>query len=348
MKPYEAAVELHREALDMAVREQIEHRSLNQFVADYGERMVADPSFDNPYVVMMLRMLVEVEPRLAQGGFDSAFMRLFAKEAQTLLDNPSSYAKRMTRYSLSRLAEAETVWASPEIVERALGVSPEDATVPSRQSLPFERAFVMLAEPVEMAGNVLTTVEAVSWDVMTDDRVLVRTFGRVTSDPDAYLYGNEFARGHLIPDMVGLQQFGSQMTMIADTAPDLTVPDTDKHGALTLRIMSLLARVPEDEEAGDVRVAVASAKGDSDAKRAAKKAGIRPEVNVIYVSDEKSRALTGRSGGGSGKVARHRVRAHWRHQAYGPERSLRRWVLVPEHERGNGEVDERDRVYVER
>lgn len=341
MRPYETAVEMHREILDMGSRERAEHRILTAFVDRFGHQIVADPSFTNPPVVMLLRILAEINPVLAVDQFDDEQWEIFKRESRRLLDNPASYAKRVTRVATQRLAEAATVWASPDIVERAQQTAPEDVIVPDRQSLPFERAFVTLAEPVATAGEQMWKIEAISWDVLSDHRMIARTYGRLHDE------GHPLD-GTLQPDMVGLQRFGKAMVSRDEYVVEgMDAPDTDVHGALTFRIMSLLARQVDDEDAEDVRVAVTDASGDRDAKRAARKAEIKPEVNVIYVADEKSRALKGRSGG-TGSTSRHRVRAHWRHQPYGPERSLRRWVLVAEHERGKGDLDDRDRVYVEK
>ncbi len=75
--------------------------------------------------------------------------------------------------------------------------------------------------------------------------------------------------------------------------------------------------------------------------RAARRGCPAPPVRVITWRGPRGETLaSGESSGDRKLTKRFVVRPHWRHQAHGPGRSLRRWVYVPRHWRGpeDGEV----------
>lgn len=70
-------------------------------------------------------------------------------------------------------------------------------------------------------------------------------------------------------------------------------------------------------------------------RRAARAGRTTAPVRVVTWRGPRGQRVASESDTEGRKVTkRYMVRQHWRHQAYGPERSLRRWILVPTHWRG--------------
>lgn len=345
MKDYTETLEVVARAADRAVLEQTLNESLRNdaLLAQLEARKTGGGMLrhQSPFVQGVLRYGAAVEAAFdtKAGGADHDYIQKMLDEViNGNTKGPARWAKRWSGKYAERLASLPTVWASPGMVARALAL-PDDTPLPPRESLPFpDGCTIVLAEPITTDGTTLDGVhvesytEAVAWWPIADGRVCLTSYG--TSDYSA--------ETHL--DLVGIGTFGREVASVQEgeqTHPAVNTKDAHDLASLGARLMVLLARRPQDPESKDVRIAVVKAEA-KDAKRLCKKRGISREVNVLYLQPEKAQTLG--TGGGS-TPSRHRVRAHWRWQPYGPGRTLRRWTLVAEHERGTGELDTRERVY---
>lgn len=240
------------------------------------------------------------------------------------------------------LQEAPLVYISPGVLDRLEDFS---TVVPDRYVLPFaEPMLLWFADPIK--GDVFSSSEGEATHIPSR-AMLVRPFEKkllymaYTTGPDlvATLGQNEgtgdYTTLRYIPDVLGEITFGSQ------------APKKWQYAQYAARMLNAMA-------ARDVRM-LEDETPTRHVRKQAKRAGITAggDVHVIYLPKEKkpgSRVVPDDpAGDGSTSKRRHRVRAHWRRQPYGPKGAGQwRWKRVEAHERGKGAMLEGETVYTTR
>lgn len=353
MLAYDDALLLHKQITDQATAEQMT-RWVLQNIGKMATKAVLtrDRGLSQTVVTLLTRhfhsagLLDEYEKMKAHpDGEVAAFIDL----GEQMLGNLDYWAKKISRGYVEKVKTLPTVWISPSAMAEAAEGRSEHDTMPAREMLPFpEGCFIALAEPMTDEGQFYNKVHGMLYWPISDERAFLTSLS--SHDPDTPL-GEDFdpraaafLKGMVTPDMLGTIGYGEKFAIPDEDPVVKTLGDrarSKNQSLLTADILHLLTRQNTKREAS---MAVADA-SSREAKRAAKKVGLKPEVNVIYLREEKAKVIGG--SGEGGHVSRHKVRAHWRWQPYGPGRKLRRWQLIPAHERGSGELDDRPKVYVE-
>lgn len=235
-----------------------------------------------------------------------------------------------------KLREGELYWVSPDTcatVWAAWDSYPED-TILDETFLPAECGFVVFAEPFighdAQTGDPIR-VDAICWGP-------VRLKSRVS---DAWGEGISMTAYRWMDDLDGLVVLGRSDWLFGrrldahsfddDPIPDVNIASVIEDRKVFSTICSLVSnpRIVSNEPARQPRQARRRQ------EREAQKAGVDPDkvrVHTLHVKGEEGE----RTESEGAREYRHRwiVKPHWRQQAYGPGRKLRRPVLIPPHVKG--------------
>ncbi|GAA1308923.1 hypothetical protein [Saccharothrix xinjiangensis] len=270
--------------------------------------------------------------------------------------HPERAARLILDGERERLAHAALYWVSPEmtqVVTAAATTLPEDLRVDETHQ-PAEHGFIVFAEPI---GSYLG-------DALGDRRVDIAaaSWGPLPGVPDATgvtfysVRDLDYAR-HCLTRILGRPPKRAELDAALSASPEWmwdnemtlhhgnTIADLDLIGQLTTLVVGqavvpwmkvlyaawLLMTQPGISETEQVTP-------NRRLQRREAREGVRSsEVRIVHVHRRHRDKPTGSQSSGSGErryTVRWLVRGHWRNQAHGPDRSLRRLVWINPQVRG--------------